>query len=177
MSGKVIGKSFDIGYAGTVSKSADAIISQKAVSVQSKEIIYGQAVVLEEDNTIRSVKEGDTEDRVLGVAVREVRQTTDYVSSAGSYLPESAADILERGTIAVKCNRGTPKAGGKVYIRTAKNEAVANGVVGEFEAEADEETVDSQKVLRTIEMTNAVFATGKTDGNGIAEIKILSRNL
>ena len=177
MSGKAIGKTLDIGYAGTVSRSQDCIISNRPVNSESEEIMFGQAVVLNADNTISKIKDGDTANKFLGIAVREVKQSTNYLTSAGSYLPEPPADIFERGTIAVKCNNGTPTAGGKVYVRVAINEEISTGVIGEFEAEADEETVEESKVARTLELPNVVFATGKIDANGITEVKILNRNI
>ncbi len=167
MSGKAIGKTLDIGYAGTVSRSQDCIISNRAVNKESNEIVFGQAVVLEGDNTVRKIKTGDTADKFFGIAIREVKQTTDYISSSGSYLPSSPCEILERGTVVVKCNNGTPKAGGKVYVRIDINESVQKGVVGEFEAVEDTD--------KTVELSNVVFTTGKVDTNGNVEITILTR--
>ena len=62
-------------------------------------------------------------------------------------------------------------------MRVAINEEISTGVIGEFEAEADEETVEESKVARTLELPNVVFATGKIDANGITEVKILNRNI
>ena len=167
MSGKAIGKNFDLGYQGNVSRNRDSIIVAKAVKENTDTILFGQAVVLNEDNTIQKIGESNTEQQCIGVAVREVKQATDYISSAGAYEPGDACSILTRGTVTVCCNHGTPKAGGKVYVRIKENTAIPNGVIGEFEAEED--------TGNTLELSNVVFTTGQLDRNHIAEITILTR--
>ena len=168
MSGKAIGESFNLGYAGTVSRNNDNIIISKAVKSE-EEILFGQALALEDDNTVRVVKEGDTSDKFIGIAVREVKQAINYYDNAGGYLANDNVDILTRGTITVKCNHGTPKAGENVYLRIKENSDIVNGIVGEFEAEADGEN--------TILLENVKFTTGQIDNNNITEIVILTRNI
>lgn len=91
------------------------------------------------------------------------------MSSAGVYNPGDAADILIRGNMTVKCNAGTPTAGGAVYVRVAENVSIPSGVVGEVEAEADG--------TNTVLLDGIKFTTGKLDGNGITEISILNRKI
>ena len=75
--------------------------------------------------------------------------------------------VFKRGCINVLCNVGTPKLGGKVYIRTVANDTIPTGIVGGFEASADEG--------KTVELTNCEWH-GEKDANGVAEIRIMSCN-
>ena len=74
---------------------------------------------------------------------------------------------INRGAGVVKCNSGTPTAGGKVYVRIKANASVVGGVVGGFEAADDGEN--------TVELTNVQWTNGYVDANGVAEITILTR--
>ncbi|GED34025.1 hypothetical protein BCE02nite_51660 [Brevibacillus centrosporus] len=169
MPGKVIGKSLNLGYAGTVSRSADAIISSRMVKeADTDPINFGEAVVLNGDNTFSKFGADGTAATFAGVAVREVKQTTDYFASQGYYSPGHTCDVIERGSVTVVCNVGTPTAGGDVYVRVAANAAIPTGVIGGFEAAADGSN--------TVKLTGVKWKTGKLDPNKVAEITILSRN-
>lgn len=165
MSGKAIGKNFDLGYAGNASRDRDNIIVSRVVKQGEQDIIFGQAVVLNEDNTIQKIGEENTQEQWIGIAVREVKQTTNYFTSEGAYHEGDTCSILTRGSMTVKCNAGTPKAGGKVYVRVEENDT---GVVGEFEAEQS---------TGNIELENVVFTTGQIDKNNIVEITVLARRI
>lgn len=175
MPGSAIGIELNLGYPGTISRSIDAIITSRTVkSVLDGEketadpILFGEPVILNDDNTYsRFGKDGKAENFV-GIAAREVKQATDYYSACGSYLPGEIMDVIERGSVTVKCNTGDPKAGGKVYIRIADNKTVApNGVIGQFEAAADG--------ANTVEISNLRWKTGKKDKNNVSELTILTR--
>lgn len=103
-----------------------------------------------------------------GVAVREVKQSTSYFTSQGDYEPGQPCDVLERGSVTVNCNHGTPTARGQVYVRVIFNNAYPNAPVGGFEAVSDG--------TNTIQITNAQWKTGNLDSNGVAELTILTRN-
>ena len=83
MSGKAIGKNFDLGYAGNVSRDRDNIIVSRVVKQGEQDILFGQAVVLNEDNTIQKIGEENTQEQCIGIAIREVKQTTNYFTSEG----------------------------------------------------------------------------------------------
>jgi hypothetical protein len=175
MPGSVIGKLMNLGYAGSVSRSAEAIIDNRTVksvlnagNETEPSINFGDPVILNSDNTYSKFGATGTMAAFIGVAVREVKQATDYFATTGAYLPGQPADVLARGDITVVCNVGTPTAGGKVYIRTVANGAIPTGVVGGFEAAADG--------TNSIEITNARWTTGNIDSNKVAEITLLSRN-
>ena len=169
MAGSAIGKSLNFGYPGNISRSADAIISNRIVRpTDTENINFGDPVVLNPDNTVSAFGATGTAETFLGIAVREVKQATDYFATQGSYKPGQPCDVAERGTLTVTCNVGTPTAGGPVYVRIAANAAIPNGVVGGFEAAADG--------ANTVQITNAKWKTGKLDANKVAEVTLLSRN-
>jgi len=168
MAGSVIGKSLNLGYAGNISRSADAIVENRVVKpTDTASINFGDPVVLNDDNTYSKFGATGTAAKFGGIAVREVKQTTNYLSPQVAYAPGQPCDVAVRGTLTVVCNVGTPKAGGAVYIRVADNGSIPNGVIGGFEAAADGSN--------TIEIPNLKWTTGKLDANRVAEVTILSR--
>ncbi|QDY27263.1 structural cement protein Gp24 [Clostridium botulinum] len=176
MPGAAIGIELNLGYPGTVSRSVDTIITARKLQSNIQDgketaspVGFGEAVILNGDNTYSKFGEGNTANDFVGIAVREVKQTIDYYSSAGAYLPNETMDVLNRGSITVNCNNGTPTAGGKVYIRIKENPAIPNGKVGQCEAISDAEN--------TIEIPNLKWATNKLDKNRVAEITILTRTI
>ncbi|MEK8128672.1 hypothetical protein WMW72_12215 [Paenibacillus filicis] len=169
MPGSVIGKELNLGYEGNVARSVDAIITNRFVKPSDATAIqFGDAVVLNSDNTYSRFGAGGTFAAFAGVAVREVKQALDYTSNQGEYRPGQPCDVIERGTVTVACNVGTPTAGGAVYLRVAVNAAIPNGVVGKFEAAADG--------TNTVQITSAQWKTGKLDANRVAELTLLTRN-
>lgn len=174
MPGSVIGKELNLGYAGTVSRSIDSIITPRVVKSKinngietEPNIAFGEPVALNSDNTYSRFGATGTAATFAGIAIREVKQATDYYAANGAYLPGEICDVIERGSVTVVCNAGTPTAGGKVYVRIAANASVPNGVIGQFEAAADG--------ANTIEIPNARWKTGKLDSNKVAELTIINR--
>lgn len=174
MSGKAIGIELNLGYPGNVARSIDALITPRSIKstiTNDKEteadIEFGEPVILNSDNTYSRFGASGTAITFAGIAVREVKQSVDYFNAEGAYKPGEVCDVLNRGTITVKCNNGTPTAGGKVYVRIKANAEIPSGVVGQFEADADS--------TNTVEITNARWSTGKKDSNGIAEVTVLTR--
>ena len=174
MPGATVGIELNLGYAGTVSRSVDTIITPRTIKsvvtdgVETEpSILFGEPVALNPDNTYSRFGASGTAATFAGISVREVKQATDYFAAAGSYLPGSIMDVLQRGSMTVKCNVGTPTASGKVYIRTVANAAIPAGKVGQFEAAADS--------TNTLEIPNLRWKTGKMDSNRIAEVTILTR--
>ncbi|AIY82182.1 hypothetical protein U728_3750 (plasmid) [Clostridium botulinum 202F] len=176
MPGKAIGIELNLGYPGTVSRSIDAIITPKVVKsniASGKEtelpIAFGAPVILNADNTYSRFAANSTADIFAGIAVREIKQATDYYAASGEYLPNEVCDVLNRGSVTVLCNNGTPTAGGKVYIRIKENVSIPKGVIGQFEAVADGEN--------TVEIPNLKWTTGKKDSNNVAEVTVLTRTI
>ena len=170
MPGKAIGISMGYGYPGSFARNADCIIMQRPVQDSDTEPIkFGDPVILNPNNTYSKFDATGTADAFVGIAVREVKQDTNYLDPAnGSYKPAEPCDVLERGSASVICNVGTPTAGGAVYVRITANAGIPSGVVGGFEAAADGGN--------TIQIPNAKWATGLIDSDQIAEVTILTRN-
>lgn len=138
MPGKTIGIMLPVGYEGTQSRTADAIIQNRVASVN---IPFGMAVQLVENkNQWELVKTGTTVEQVAGVSVREVVQANTYNPQSDSGYPvETPCDVMVRGNCTVKCRRGTPVAGTAVYVRIEDNSSTYPGtVVGGFEAQQDD---------------------------------------
>lgn len=171
MPGAVVGKTLNYGYPGQVSRSADAIIENRFVkSSDTNSIGFGAPVVLNSDNTYSAFLASGTAATFAGIAVREVKTNQTYVTNAtGSYSPGNPCDVLERGSVMVQVNNGTPTANGTVYVRIALNGTIPAGVIGGFEATADG--------ANTIALTNVKFKTGLMDANNVAEVAILTRNM
>lgn len=165
MPGRVIGTSMLMGWAGTQSRSADAIIQNR---IASAPIAFGTAVKVTNKNQWAPVATGDTEEVVAGVAVREVIQANTYdPQSNPDYVANVPCDVMVRGNCIVKCQRGTPKAGAAVYVRITASAAHEDAIVGGFEAETDD--------TNTIQVTNIEWTTGVVDSNGCTEITIKTR--
>lgn len=165
MPGKAIGISLLSGYAGTQSRTADAIIQNR---VAKNNIAFGHAVVLTNDNRWDNVVDDTTAEQIAGVAVREVIQANTFdPQSNPDYMAETPCDVMVRGNCTVKCQRGTPKSGDAVYVRVKKNNTYVDAVVGGFEATAD--------AANTVKVTNIEWTTGVMDANGMTEITIKTR--
>lgn len=165
MPGKAIGISMLSGYAGTQSRTADAIIQNR---IAKSNISFGHAVVLTNDNKWDNVVEGTTAAQIAGIAVREVVQANTFdPQSNPDYMAETPCDVMVRGNCTVKCQRGTPKSGDAVYVRVKANVTYQDAVVGGLEATADD--------ANTVQVTNIEWTTGVMDANGMAEITIKTR--
>ena len=165
MPGKAIGISMLSGYAGTQSRTADAIIQNR---IAKSNISFGHAVVLTNDNKWDNVVEGTTAAQIAGIAVREVVQANTFdPQSNPDYMAETPCDVMVRGNCTVKCQRGTPKSGDAVYVRVKANATYHDAVVGGLEATAD--------AVNTVQVTNIEWTTGVMDANGMTEITIKTR--
>lgn len=171
MPGSAYGTTLNFGFGGNVSRTPDCIIAAKAVKSNSVDIPFGTPVILNSDNTISSPKSVTlTAANFLGITVATAQQNNTYPpdNAAGAYEANGIADVLERGVIIVEVSRGTPTAGGAVYVRTALSTEFPAAEIGDFEASAD----GSQ----TVQLTNCCWNTGIVDANGMAELKIKSIN-
>lgn len=165
MPGKTIGISMNVGYPGTQSRSADAIIQNR---IANDTIKFGEAVIVTEDNKWSPVTDATTAAQIAGIAVREVVQANVYdPQSNPDYVKDAPCDVMVRGNCTVKCQRGTPKSGVAVYVRVKANETYPNAVVGGFEATAD--------TTNTIQVMNIEWTTGVVDSDNNAEVTIKTR--
>lgn len=110
---------------------------------------------------------GNTAAQFKGISVAEVKQATNFLDqNNANYLPGQPADVIEWGNIVVAVGRGTPTAGGAVYIRTATNASYPDSLIGDFEADAD----GANSVL----IPGIAWETGRVVDN-VAEITIKNR--
>lgn len=169
MPGTTIGASFGNGFAGTYAQQPDMIIDTHPVKGNSAAIVFGEPALLNSDGTVSRFGATGTATTFVGVASREVKSASSFTdqNAGGQYGPGEAAAIFKRGGISVICNVGTPAPGGTVYVRVTANGSVPAGVVGGFEATADD--------TKTVALTNCVWGTTK-DANGVATLIIKTRN-
>lgn len=157
---QVIGAKMPNGFAGSYSRQPDMIVD---TYVANTAIAFGAPVAYD----IAGIKvlgaSGQASD-FLGIAVREVKSATNYLSqNTGSYAQYDAVPVMKRGRVNVLCQRGTPAANGTVYVRITANASYPTAVVGGFEASSD--------TTNSVALTNAKWK-GAADANGIAELEI-----
>lgn len=166
MPGSAIGIKLNNGYAGTVSRTADCVIQNRIA--KGADIEFGQAVILNNNNTFSIVGATTTAAQIAGIAVREVIQANVFnPQSNPNYVANMPCDVLVRGQCTVKCKRGTPKAGDPVYVRIKPSAAHQDSFVGDFEAADDNGNV--------IAVPNIEWTTGILDANKVAEVTVKTR--
>jgi len=161
MSGKVIGKELNNGFAGSYARQPDMIINTRP-NAGTAAIPFGAALISSGAGVIAANSTASAENFV-GIASREVKTQLSYLeqNGAGEYAAKSPVSVFQRGRINVINSDRKAALYGAVYLRTT---ADGNKNVGDFEA-AD----DSGK---TIKLTNCQWG-GKADANGVAELVIL----
>lgn len=161
---QTIGTTMPNGFAGSYARQPDMIVNTRPAG-GAAEIPFG-APLKQVNGAVVQMGTGDTAALFVGVAAREIKSSLTYLTqSAGTYAPGEPVSTFQRGSINVKCNRGTPALDGAVYVRITANGSFPNAPVGGFEASADS--------TNTIKLTNCQWA-GAADANGIAELRILT---
>ena len=162
MQNQVIGKTMFHGYAGSFSRQPDTIIDTHPAAGT---IAFGAGVVYGANGAVAVPATGATAAQFVGVAVREVKNATNYLNqNEGGYVQYDAVPVLKRGCVNVLCTNGTPAVDGDVYLRITANASKPNSPVGGFEAAADS--------TNSVKLTNVKWK-GTADANGVAEIRIL----
>ena len=162
MRNQIIGKTMFHGYAGSFSRQPDTIIDTHPAGGA---IAFGGAVVYS-GGAVTAPGASATAADFVGVAVRETKSATNYLDqNEGSYVQYDAVPVLKRGCVNVICTNGTPALDGDVYLRITANASLPNCPVGGFEAAADS--------TNSVKLTNVKWKGGK-DGNGVAEIRIMT---
>jgi len=178
MPGTAIGIQMNAGYPGSFARSGDTVIAAREVrGADATGPNFGAALILNDDNTYSDLAVAKARSATCdmttfaGIAAREVKTSTTFYpsQSTGNYAPGQVCDCIERGGVSVVCLVGTPKAGGKVYLRHTLNGGIPAGVVGGLEANSDGGN--------SFELTNCKWANGYIDANKVTELAILSRNM
>ena len=165
---QTIGKTMNNGYAGSYSRQPDMVVNTRPLG-GTENVSFGAPLKYDSNGNVVLMGAGSAAANFVGVAAREIKSSLNYLSQGvGAYAPKEAVSVFKRGSINVKCQKGTPKLGGDVYVRITANEAAPTAVVGGFEAEAD-----STSAANTVKLTNCQWA-GAADVNGIAELRIMT---
>lgn len=168
MSGKTIGRNLNHGFAGSFARTPDMVINTRS----AEDVIKFGSVVIRGtagyqvkacDGTIAMTN-------FVGIAGKEVKSAFDYANqNEGTYQPNEAVSVFQRGSINVICANGTPECGGKVYIAKTTS-AFTGAVIGDIFAGSPSGTANTDY----IELTNAQWG-GSADANGVAELILLTR--
>lgn len=171
MKGQVIGKTMPHGYAGSFARQPDMVVDTAPLA-GTDAVPFGTPVVVGTDGTAQAWGSDSTAEKFWGVAVREIKSAVSYMDqNRGEYRPGEAFPVMKRGCVNVICQSGTPVPGGRVYVRTAVNEAKPKLAIGGFEAAEDKTDTKTYTVV----LTNAQWK-GTSDANGVAELRILTIN-
>lgn len=164
---QTIGKIMPNGQAGSYARQPDMIVNTKPLG-GSDNVQFGLPLKYDSNGNVVLMGASSTAAQFVGIASREIKSSLSYLDqSVGEYTPEEAVSVFQRGAINVKCQKGTPKAGGAVYVRITASESLPTAIVGGFEAEADATPAN------TVQLTNCQWA-GTMDANNIAELRILT---
>ena len=159
-----IGKTMPHGQAGNYARQPDMIVDTFPVG-GSADIPFGAPLKLT-DGKVVAMGSGDSGADFIGIAGREFKSALDYLNQGeGKYAPNDPCSVFQRGSINVKCQRGTPSYGGAVYVRVTANGSYSTAAVGGFEASSDTD--------KSVQLPNCAWQ-GPADANGIAELRILS---
>jgi hypothetical protein len=147
--------SLNLGFPGNISRVGERVIhSRQVLSTTANPLSFGQGAVIVPDSlggTVQSIADfinggGNFQPtNFAGVAVRNVKTNLNFSTLGntsanpfiGSFAQGTMAGILERGSIPVTINNGTPVSQNPVFVRTVVNGSIPAGVVGGFEAVAD----------------------------------------
>ena len=144
------------GIAGDVSRKSHSTI--EAHNTVAGFTAFGLFGKLNVDGKFAPLTAADTTANVYGLIVRSY-PTQSASNGLGAAVPVTGFnDVLRRGYMTVKCNAGTSKAGGKVFVRI--NTGTELKPIGGIEAVADG--------ANTIEV-NAIFMHA-ADASGNVEI-------
>lgn len=158
-----IGTAMPHGFAGSYARQPDMVIHSRPAA---ERLPFGVPLKYDENGHVAAMGAGDEDTAFVGVAAREIRSALTYLEQdVGAYEKNDAVAVFMRGAVNVKCQKGTPKLGGAVYVRTAENESYPGAAAGGFEAEKDGGNTVLLPVCRW---------GGPADPNGVAELRILT---
>lgn len=170
---QIIGKDMPHGFAGCYARQPDMIVNTRPCGGTSP-IAFGTPVMYDSNhNVVPMAGTGTAASKFLGVAAAEIKSSLSYLApGAGQFAPGEPVGVFQRGSINVKCYKGSPALGGTVYVRIVETAAYASTtVVGGFEAEADSNTAANVVALPA----DICQWGGPADANGVAELVILTR--
>lgn len=157
-----IGSTMPHGQAGSYARQPDMIVNTFTAG-GSANIPFGTPLKLSTGKVV-AMAAGSSAGDFIGIAAREFNSALDYLSqSTGVYAPNDPVSVFQRGSINVKCQRGTAAYGTAVYLRITANASYPTAVVGGLEASSDS--------TNSVQLKGCIWA-GPADANGIAELRI-----
>ena len=165
MPASVIGKSLNLGYPGNVSRN-DPKTTVLNRPVGTGPILFGVPVKLNAGNTYDPLAGADAGTDFAGIALRNVKQQTVYLTNApGQYNQNEPADVLTVGYVTVKVNPSAAlTAGGPVY-------AVFDNAGAFLYFDVAAATTPNT----SIQIASAQWSQGGApDSNGVAELALLT---
>jgi hypothetical protein len=186
-------KGLYLGFVGNISNEGYSLRTARQVNPTDTLVPnFGETVVLNANNTYSTVRQyilngsttlpGVSGTLPLALAASNVNinpayntvGTNDVLTPGGIYTAASMMDAMVQGTMNVSCNNGTPTAGGPVYMRTALNGAIPNGVVGGLEAVIDPNPLTTTTISTTNGSTAATLstATGAAVGQTVTSANV-----
>lgn len=165
MPASVIGKSLNLGYPGNMSRNdpKTTIVNRP---VGTGPVLFGVPVKLNPENTYDPLVGTDAATTFAGIALRNVKQQTVYLTNeAGQYNKNEACDVMTVGYVTVNANHSAAlKAGGPVY---AVFDSTGKFLYFDVAAATTPNT--------SIQITNAQWAQGGSpDANDVAELALLT---
>ena len=163
---QIIGRDMRHGWAGNYARQPDSVVVTRPAGGDSP-ITFGTPLEYDGNGNVIAMGASATAAQFVGVAISEIKSSLSFLTQgAGQYAPGEAVGVLQRGSIHVYCQRGTPALGGAVYVRIAANSSYSSAVVGGFEAEADSSN--------SVQLTNCQWG-GPADAEGVAELVVRVR--
>lgn len=121
------------GIPGDVSRKSHSTIESH--NIATPVAAFGLGVKMDASGNLAALTSADTAASVYGLLVRSY-PTMSATNELGEAAPTKGVhDVMVRGYMTVKCNAGTAKKGGVVYVRIAA--AAAGKPIGGIEAVAD----------------------------------------
>lgn len=165
MPASVIGKSLNLGYAGNISRN-DPKTTVVNRPVGTGPVLFGVPVKLNSGNSYDPLTGSDADTTFAGIALRNVKQQTVYLTNAaGQYNQNEACDVLTVGYVTVAANHSAAlTAGGPVF-------AVFDGTGKFLYFDVTAATTPNTST----QIKNAQWAQGGSpDANDIAELALLT---
>ena len=129
------------GIPGDVSRKSHSTIESH--NMPTPVAAFGVFAKMDATGNLAALGSSDTADTVYGLIVRSYPTTSATNDLGQAVPPKGITDVLVRGYMTVKCNAGTAKKGGAVYVRIG---AAATGKpIGGIEAVADGENTIAVK--------------------------------
>ena len=167
MKPQTIGGTMPHGFAGSYARQPDMIVNTRKAGGEAG-INFGAPLKYDATGAVVPMGAGDTAAVFAGIAARELKSALNYLDqSTGGYAPGEAVSVFQRGCINVRCQNGTPRLGGAVYVRVSADESIPTAQAGGFEA------VEASTAADSVKLENCQWA-GPADSNGVAELRILT---